>query len=504
MLQERAKQLSYITLIVVLVVLSLARIGLAHAQQEGEVVWDPPINLSNTAGASTRPTLAVDSWGQVHVFWSEKVNGTAPHDGEEIGAGDTIFYRRWDGTAWSEPLDIFFNHSDFGAFKEPAVAVDSKDILHLLWVGPDGVYYSQSSVLEPVSAKSWRLAQVIVKGDQVDQAELVIGPSDQIYAVYNRLNEQDGYVYFLSSQDGGDTWTEPEPVAFLFNSEAKWAYRPRITIDAAGTLHVSWLEYTGPPDFQGIAFYHSMSEDGGSSWSEPFNLADDLKRPDEQVSEGLIVPLADNNLLALYIQGEFTYRRYRLSPDGGRTWYPPRHIFGDFVSRAGWDTMAVDSAGTAYLIAQLRVPYALYTSFWANGRWRDPPQPVLTEEPLNEAHYPQMVISEGNQLHVVMQDMVIGEIWYMRGTSPASHISPPPLPTLQPTATLQPTPVPSPTPDLTPTPGRQTFEFDSEAPPQSVTDITTSPGFSVAFGATISALLIGVVVLANGLFRSKW
>lgn len=502
--RKQVKQLTYIALILVLVVPGLAKIGLAHAQQGGEVVWDPPINLSNTLGASTRPAIAADAWGQVHVFWSEKVNGAPPVDGEGIGVGDTIYYRRWDGTAWSDPIDIFFVQGDFGAFKEPAVAVDSKGILHLVWVGSSGVHYSQSSVFEPVSAKSWRSAQVIAGAGQVDQAELVIGPSDQIYVVYNRFSELDGYVYFLSSEDGGETWTEPRPVAFLFNSEAMWTHRPRIIIDEASTLHLSWIEYTGPPDFQGLAFYHSRSEDGGLSWSEPFNLADDLKRPEEQVSEGLLVPLAGDNLLALYIQGEYTYRRYRLSPDRGRTWYPPRHIFGDLVSRAGWDAMAVDSAGTTHLIAQLRVPYALYTSSWADGRWRDPPQPVLTDEPLNEAHYPQMAIGEGNQLHVVMQDMVIGEIWYMRGTSPAPYIAPLPLPIRQPAATPQPTPVASPTPSPTPTPDRRTFEFESEPSSQPVIDNTAPPALPVTFGVVIATLLIGTVVLVNSFSRGRW
>ena len=504
MVQRKRLHLWCILPILLFVLASLRNPTPIQAQIGTTVSWQPPINLSNTETASTRPTIVADPWGQVHVFWSEEVGGPAPGIDQSVGeSGNTMFYRRWDGSAWSENIDIFF-HPNGLTFKNPAVAIDSNGTLHLFWVGSEGVYYSNSSALAPTSAHSWRPMRVIVEAGVVDQVEIAIGHANQMYVLYNKLTATEGYTFFMKSEDEGNTWSAPQPIAFLYADEAQYAYRPRIVVDDAARLHVTWIDFTGPPTFQGLAYYYIRSEDEGLTWSAPFNLSQNLKRPEEQVSEGLLISIDQDNLLAIYIQGEFTYRQYRFSTDGGRSWSPQKHIFGELRSRAGWDAAAVDSAGTVHLIAQLRVPYAIYASTWAVDQWLDPPEAVLTEEPLNEAHYPQMVIGEGNQLHVVMQDNVVGEVWYMRGTSQAFSYAPAlPAPTLVAAAPISSTLTPFVVTDTLANTEQRTWSFDSNLFSSFSETSTVSPVGPLVTSVTAVTIFIGLVVIIHVLHKSR-
>jgi len=92
------------------------------------------------------------------------------------------------------------------------------------------------------------------------------------------------------------------------------------------------------------------------------------------------------------------------------------------ASLAGWDVMATDSSNSIILIAQLRselIPNAVYYSLFSDGKWIDPPIPFIVDETLNTAHHPQGVISDGNRMHLVLEDYLASEIYYVRGTTSA-------------------------------------------------------------------------------------
>ena len=407
--------------------------------QTGDVVWDPPINLSNSIGGSTRPALAADPWGQVHVFWSEKIGGKSTPEGQAPEEGNSIYYSRWNGSHWSEPTDIFYSYQG-EPFKDPVVAIDSKGYLHLVWIGGNSkIYHSQSYALAPVSAKSWQPSQALANGSGVTRAEIATGPSDQIYVVYDAPGD-DGLIYTLRSLDGGSNWSAPISISDIYSPEAGFDIRPRIEVDFQGRIHVKWQEQTLPPEFKGIGLYYTYSKDEGITWSQQINLNEGLDYPNEfGWDPGFIVATEGENLLDINIAGDAARRYYRYSQDGGQNWSQARQVFGGLISRAGWDAVAVDGAGTAHLIVQLRYPSALYYSNWSSDNWIDPPVPIITSGPLATAHYPQMVISEGNQIHVVMQEHPGGEIWYMRGVSQAQYNSPAPLPDPQTSPTEGPT-----------------------------------------------------------------
>jgi len=60
----------------------------------------PATDISNTSGFSSKPTIAVDETGGVHVAW---IDTTRSEDHPDV------FYARTAGTSWTKPVDISFS-----------------------------------------------------------------------------------------------------------------------------------------------------------------------------------------------------------------------------------------------------------------------------------------------------------------------------------------------------------------------------------------------------------
>ncbi|MFC1926656.1 hypothetical protein ACFLWV_02770 [Chloroflexota bacterium] len=82
--------------------------------------WSTPVNLSDNAGESRAPAIAVDSRGTVHLAW---------HD---YGSGNyEIMYTSLpEGGSWTTPHNISSNSGSSGV---ASLAIDSNDKIHLVW-----------------------------------------------------------------------------------------------------------------------------------------------------------------------------------------------------------------------------------------------------------------------------------------------------------------------------------------------------------------------------------
>jgi hypothetical protein len=74
----------WVLLVIILFVLMNSEVVLA---QDGAPSWSIPENISNTASDSAYPTIAADSYGTVHVFWTENLNEYGPFN-------NIIYYAR--------------------------------------------------------------------------------------------------------------------------------------------------------------------------------------------------------------------------------------------------------------------------------------------------------------------------------------------------------------------------------------------------------------------------
>jgi len=88
---------------------------------DGGKTWDSVRRLTWNAGNSEYPVIAVDTSSRIHVAWQDNSPGS-----------NEIYYKRSinGGTTWSKYKRITWN-SGFSA--NPAIAVDSSNNIHLVW-----------------------------------------------------------------------------------------------------------------------------------------------------------------------------------------------------------------------------------------------------------------------------------------------------------------------------------------------------------------------------------
>ncbi len=483
------------TLIILVLCLSVFQVVWARTV---EVKWQTPYNLSHSPTASIYPSIVTDRYGYVHVFWAEDFEGKSVDPENPLEKSNSIMYSFWDGSTWSEPINLFYYVSG-EAYNFPYATIDDYDRLYLAWHGFNGIYYSSVNLRDARWVKAWRSPMLIARS-RGDGPRIFVDSQGWIHVVYSAWESattglSDGNVYYVNSTDGGNTWSDPWQLSRIPNTVSVNSSHSTIIMDKQGVLHVVWYE-AEPPTWTGSYVYYVRSEDGGVSWSEPFEIWRRAKN-DNWASMPDIVSLGTNELHVVWVCGEQAYRCHRWSKDGGKTWSAVKNkVFGEMLSLAGWDTLAVDGDGQLYWILQLRLPVAIYYSYWTGDEWSD--LQIVNDDILRGGHYLRAASHDGNRLDLVVVDQGAKEIWYMQGITNSNPIDPLPL-----LAAMQRTPEPG----VTPTPQPTRVQFS----PRATIPVSTSPGFSsinhdpgLILGlslAPVALLVIGVIFVRRRLYR---
>jgi hypothetical protein len=419
--------------------------------QTGGIQWSPPINLSNSFSSSTYPFPVSDPYGNVHVFWAEDLGGEAVNPAQPFEKSNSIFYSQWNGTTWSEPIDLFFT-IDGGGYNYPSATLDPSGRLHLAWQGYAGIFYSSVPLQEVGSVKAWAPVQSIAffRGDGPHLFAGSNGVLHIVYAAWQNANSnlRDGNIYYQSSSDGGKSWSLPYRISEILPNVEKQASYPSILVDQDQTIHIVWYQ-AEPPGWNGSSIHYARSEDGGESWKIPVEMSR-RSGNDTWTSKPELAMTANGEMHLTWVCGEYAFRCHRWSIDGGETWFPTRRQFGNMLALAGNDTLVQDNRGTLYWILQLRYPSALYYSTWTGTSWSG--LQTVNDGYLNDGHHVRAVSSLGNQIYLIIVDQTMKEIWYMRGTTEASPLQPAPTPYSEFASIAVQTPVTEPTPSPVPTP----------------------------------------------------
>jgi hypothetical protein len=113
----------------------------------------------------------------------------------------------------------------------------------------------------------------------------------------------------------------------------------------------------------------------------------------------------------------------------------------------GPNQLVKDSAGTVHVITG--VVNGVYSARWDGAEWSSPER---IDDRNIDPHGQNMVVSQGNQLHVVYYDRIgSNKVWYSSRRVEAPHIERRPLPKPTPQPTVSATPVARTTPEVTAT-----------------------------------------------------
>jgi hypothetical protein len=291
--------------------------------------WSPPATLHNRIVDSYRTTLVSDQFGAAHVVWT-------------LVDEQTYYYSRWDGSAWTVPIDIIAR-TDAEPLSRPALVAAADGRLHLFWP-QQVVWHSWAWASDAAdSARAWSVPEAIVSpaGSASGVMDARQDRSGTFHLVYS---QSFGDVYYVRSDAEGLVWTDPVPVS---RGGGVVTGAPRLDVEPDGRIHVIWDEWprNGDPA-QSSQVYYAHS-DNGADWSEPRQLG-------ELANRGGNVLAAEDGTLFLAWQagiaspspGRFVQR----SRDGGNTWEQPLR-FSENRGQSGYPSMALDGQGTLHIVS---------------------------------------------------------------------------------------------------------------------------------------------------------
>jgi hypothetical protein len=192
-----------------------SKFDLFYSRSEAGELWSPPVLAADTGQTSKDLSLASDSNDNIHVVWYENT-----HPAEILYISGTVYVT---DTVWSVPVTVSVGLDQSAA--TPSVAVGDDDVVHVLF-GVD--VESQPNVQDVYYAgfhlgATGSISPVLIPDSRVNIFQLLptfaspdvaLYGTDEIHAAWNgmKVGDYSDRVYYAVSEDGGSTWSEPLPV----------------------------------------------------------------------------------------------------------------------------------------------------------------------------------------------------------------------------------------------------------------------------------------------------
>ncbi|MBF8267692.1 MAG: hypothetical protein HW388_1200 [Dehalococcoidia bacterium] len=223
--------------------------------EDGGRTWSAPLAVSPTVIS----TIGEDAPNRV-------VQGSQP-----VVAPDGTLYVTWmdstDDDAFKGLAEVYVSRSDNGgrtfttpvavsAFGEPGFS--SRTAFFRMW----GTVFPQVSV----------------------------GPKGEVYIAYTArptAKIDDGDIFFVASQDRGKSWSIPKRLND--DQTSRLQFFPAISVGPDGTIHAMWGDMRDDPVETRYHVYYTSSEDGGETWSENARVTDFPSNPNYAFPNGAFI-----------------------------------------------------------------------------------------------------------------------------------------------------------------------------------------------------------------------
>lgn len=376
--------------------------------------WSPPVNFSEVPDlTSDSPVLLCDPNQNVHLLWMERDDQNS-----------FIYYRTDASGSWSIHTDILA--LPLTTYLDAAITPDG--FLHVVWVTTVNpiLYYTRVPLALAGDVRQWPepvvLAVNVEHGGNVFAGSGMITSDElgNLYAVYGRPGDSEGLTHtllFIRSDDGGETWSEPSPILSLSTPEQSDVYAS-LALDQAGRMHVGWTvrsyEYGA---YSSLGY--TRSTDGGKTWHSQEEIASANTAPG--VAMMGVFAFGDDEVHLTWDEPE---RLHRWSHDGGETWSAPELIMATGAAFGGYNQLAKDSAGMLHDLSA--VGDGVFHVAWGGSSWG---APETIDGRAFDPHGQQLVVCQGNQLHVVYHDRTLEhELWYSTKSLGTPHKARRPIP----------------------------------------------------------------------------
>jgi len=302
-------------------------------------VWGSPVILGSESQKISFLTFASDRTGNLHAVWAQASSS------QKNSLWADIQYAQWDGRSWSNPKSAMSFSG--GSPIQLSTTIDTQERLLVTWVdGTTGdLLFSWANLDRANLPSEWEEPKGIPSISKSNSSpDILVDGSDRIVVAYAVPVNEDRGVYVIQSTDNGATWAAS--VKVFDAAFARWEMidQPKLTLGRDGRLHLLFTRRSlreGQPG----GLYYSQSQDGGTTWSEPQIVSEEMILWSEIVSYG------DNTVHRVWQEddGLVIANLSQVSNDGGLTWGKAVSITG-VTDHLAPVTLAANPSGELHFI----------------------------------------------------------------------------------------------------------------------------------------------------------
>ena len=214
----------------------------------GGTTWSTTKRVTWNMGAGSEPVIAVNSGINLHIVWED----------ETYGAKEILYNRSTDGgTTWFILKRLTWNS---GYSKNPYVAVDSSNTLHVVWYddssGNTEIHYKKSTD----GGANWPITKRLTWNSGFSYTPCIaVAPDDSLHMAWRDSTPGNNEIFYKKSTDGGTTWFGVKRLTWNSGSSE----RPIISVGADNHPHVVWSDWSSGNS----EIMYKQSTDGGATWS---------------------------------------------------------------------------------------------------------------------------------------------------------------------------------------------------------------------------------------------
>lgn len=214
-------------------------IHLLPSYSQSDIQWSAPVTVAAMEYDNLRPRLSVDAAGNAIVIWGD-------------GAGDNVFFAKWNGTAFTAPLKI-----------NP----ENEDVFVSDWAGPE-----------------------------------LASSGDTVYIVFKQQPEDYTPAYIVRSFDAGSTFSVPYAIENIADSISRF---PVVAINSSGNPVVGFMKFNA--DFLDSRWSVAVSNDYGTTFFNDVQASGFVNDEVCDCCPGSVV-VSSNAVIMLYRNNKNNYR----------------------------------------------------------------------------------------------------------------------------------------------------------------------------------------------------
>src|SRR6266850_4735720 len=391
----------------------------------GEATFSSPKGVSNSAGLSFNPRIAVDTGGTINVVWQ---------DTSDFFRTSNVFFSRSSdgGITFSTPINL--SQTIVSAFySTPQIAVDTAGNISVVWESDTGnfaIWFSGSSISSDgsVTFPAPKMLSTNTTDGSLDP-QIAVDKNGNINVAWEDDITGHSDISFRRSTDGGATLLPILGPKNLSNPDHPFSassHSPRIAVDLSGNINVVWAG-TDPSDLNTDIFF-SRSIDNGLNFSPPKNLSKNTVLFGASSIPQIAVDLAGNINVVWKAPDTSPDIFFARSGDGGATFSTAQNVSqSSGFSSNPW--LTVDAGGNINVAWEVNLTPVNRDIFFTRSTDAGTtfPTPVNLSSDSGQSIATQMAVDKDGNLNVVWQDNTpgISQIFFSRLPADAGANQPP-------------------------------------------------------------------------------